>query len=61
MESRGEKDVLYFHGENDVTRLATNTDGVHFTYEAAEGRLYLFTNIGPRLNQRIALAVQETP
>lgn len=24
---------LYFHGENDTTRLARSTDGIHFTYE----------------------------
>ena len=26
---------LWYHGENDTTRLATSTDGVHFNYEGA--------------------------
>ncbi|HEY0947202.1 MAG TPA: hypothetical protein VGD81_18105 [Opitutaceae bacterium] len=26
---------LYFHGENDITRVASSTDGIHFTYERA--------------------------
>jgi hypothetical protein len=26
---------LYFHGENTTTRLATSTDGLHFTYDSA--------------------------
>lgn len=30
-----QKLYLYFHGENDVTRVASSTDGVHFTYERA--------------------------
>src|SRR5262245_6181383 len=25
---------LYFHGENTATRLATSTDGIHFTYDS---------------------------
>lgn len=29
------KMYLYFHGENDTTRLATSTDGIHFTYDKA--------------------------
>jgi hypothetical protein len=29
------KTFLYFHGENDVTRLASSADGVHFAYECA--------------------------
>ncbi|MCX7047726.1 MAG: hypothetical protein NTX50_19850 [Candidatus Sumerlaeota bacterium] len=24
---------LYYHGENDITRLASSTDGIHFQYE----------------------------
>jgi hypothetical protein len=28
-----QKLFLYFHGENDVTRLASSEDGVHFRYE----------------------------
>jgi len=27
------KFYLYFHGENDTTRVASTTDGIHFTYE----------------------------
>ena len=26
---------LWFHGENDVTRYASSSDGIHFTYEGA--------------------------
>ena len=29
------KVFLYFHGENTVTRLATSTDGLHFTYDSS--------------------------
>jgi hypothetical protein len=28
-----QKYFLYYHGENDTTRLATSQDGIHFTYE----------------------------
>ncbi|MGZ4962837.1 MAG: hypothetical protein ACXWKG_15550 [Limisphaerales bacterium] len=33
--AREGKVLLYFHGENDVTRLASSSDGIHFTYENA--------------------------
>lgn len=29
------KVFLYFHGENDTTRLASSSDGIHFEYEGA--------------------------
>lgn len=40
------KVFLYFHGENDVTRLASSADGIHFDYEGAVVTTQMFeTNV----------------
>ena len=33
LDGRAGKLYLYYHGENDTTRVATSTDGIHFDYE----------------------------
>lgn len=40
------KVFLYFHGENDTTRLASSADGIHFDYEGAVVTTKMFeTNV----------------
>lgn len=44
---------LYYHGENDVTRLASSTDGVHFQYEGAPVTTKMFDDINEASYARI--------
>jgi hypothetical protein len=39
------KFYLYFHGENDTTRVATSEDGIHFTYEKVVVSTAMFDGI----------------
>jgi hypothetical protein len=39
------KMLLYFHGENPVTRVASSSDGVHFNYEGEAVTTRMFPNI----------------
>jgi hypothetical protein len=39
--------LLYFHGENPDTRLATSADGIHFTYDS----VVVSTRLFPRLSE----------
>ncbi|WP_257460632.1 twin-arginine translocation signal domain-containing protein [Archangium lipolyticum] len=42
--SRVNQFYLYFHGENTVTRVATSTDGIHFTYQGGCVSTRFFTD-----------------
>jgi hypothetical protein len=44
---------LYYHGENDVTRLASSVDGVHFNYECAAVTSKIFNRIGEASYARV--------
>ncbi len=44
---------LYYHGENDVTRLATSTDGIHFEYEGAVVTAKMFDQINEASYARV--------
>ncbi len=37
--------LLYFHGENPVTRVASSPDGMHFDYEGEAVTTRMFTNL----------------
>jgi len=37
--------LLYFHGENPVTRVASSSDGVHFTYEGEAVTTRMFPHL----------------
>ena len=37
--------LLYFHGENPVTRVASSSDGVHFVYEGEAVTTRMFPNL----------------
>ncbi|MBI5387183.1 MAG: hypothetical protein HZA90_21145 [Verrucomicrobia bacterium] len=37
--------LLYFHGENPVTRLASSPDGIHFSYEGAVVSTAMFSGL----------------
>lgn len=44
---------LYYHGENDVTRLASSVDGVHFAYEGAPVTAAMFDRINEASYARV--------
>ncbi|NQX67023.1 hypothetical protein HQN90_12965 [Paenibacillus alba] len=43
--SMANKYYMYFHGENTMTRIASSTDGIHFTYEKAALNTSNFTSM----------------
>lgn len=45
--------LLYFHGENDTTRIASTTDGIHFKYEGIAVNTKMFNNINEASYARI--------
>jgi hypothetical protein len=44
---------LYFHGENDTTRLATSADGIHFDYQDAVLTTAMYDNISEASYARV--------
>src|SRR5690606_7406210 len=47
------KFFLYFHGENDTTRLASSTDGLHFQYEGTVVTTAMFHGISEASYARV--------
>ena len=47
------KFFLYFHGENDTTRLATSADGIHFDYEGIAVTTAMFDGISEASYARV--------
>ncbi|WP_395848931.1 hypothetical protein [Cystobacter fuscus] len=54
--SRVKQFYLYFHGENTVTRVATSTDGINFTYQGG-----CITEVGLNFDREIHLGVFHNP
>jgi len=48
-----EKLCLYFHGENDTTRLATSRDGIHFDYEGVAVHTGMYDRISEASYARV--------
>jgi hypothetical protein len=44
---------LYFHGENDITRLATSTDGISFSYEGGMVNTSMFSSVSETSYARV--------
>ena len=44
---------LYYHGENDVTRIASTTDGIHFQYEGVAVTTKMFDAISEASYARV--------
>lgn len=44
---------LYYHGENDVTRIAWTTDGIHFEYEGVAVTTKMFDDISEASYARV--------
>lgn len=52
MEDEG-KLFVYYHGENSVTRFASSTDGIHFTYEDVAFKTDMFHDLSEASYARI--------
>jgi len=50
-----EKFYLYFHGENDTTRIASSVDGLHFTYEKVAVSTAMYDRISEASYARVFL------